>query len=102
MDDEDEVQVLIDQLRRLQLQQNELITRLERARGNERQPSPRASPRARREIAIGDRVRIKNPGPFQTNKGVVDKIGESRITVRTASGTKIQRAHKNIVRDNDE
>ena len=98
MDNSDEIQQLIDQLRRLQLQQNELITRLERARGNERQDSPRA----RRELAIGDKVRIKNPGPFQANKGTVHKIGESRVTVRTASGTKILRAHKNIVFDNDE
>jgi hypothetical protein len=54
-----------------------------------------------RELAIGDRVRILNPGVFQTDRGIVIKVGLSRITIQTKSGAKIVRAQKNIVIDNE-
>jgi transcription antitermination factor NusG len=53
-----------------------------------------------RDLEVGDRVRIVNPGRFQAKKGVIFKITENRITVQAQNGTKIQRAHHNIVLDN--
>jgi hypothetical protein len=49
------------------------------------------------EFVIGDKVRIKNPTRFQANRGVMTKIGSSRITVQTKSGNKILRAPKNLI-----
>jgi transcription antitermination factor NusG len=106
--DNDDIQDLITQLKDLQLQQAELIVRLERARGRESRATAGTAaragdsePRETRELAIGDRVRIKNPGPFQANRGVIIKIGTSRITVRTRSGSKIIRAPKNLTTDDE-
>jgi hypothetical protein len=110
--DNDEVQHIIHQLKSLQIQQTALILRLERARDRETRTGSdheartnvaetRASIVANvvepREFVIGDRVRIKNPNLFQTDRGTITKIGASRITVRTRSGTKIIRAPKNLI-----
>jgi small-conductance mechanosensitive channel len=59
-------------------------------------------PDATREFAIGDRVQIKNPGRYQASGGTIAKIGANRITVRTASGSKILRAPKNLLLTNNE
>jgi dsDNA-specific endonuclease/ATPase MutS2 len=97
--DKDEVQDLIEQLKNLQLQQTELLARLERARINEarRTGIQDKEESSTREFAIGDKVRIKNPTRFQVNQGVITKIGSSRITVHTKTGSKILRAPKNLV-----
>jgi len=50
-----------------------------------------------RPFAIGDYVTVKNPNPFQANKGTITKIGNKRITVTTLSGQKIVRAPKNLL-----
>jgi hypothetical protein len=96
----DEVQDLILQLKRLQLQQTALLSRLERARGREER-TDRANGAAEnvgttREFVIGDRVLIKNPRYLQGDRGKIVKITASRITVEAASGNKIIRAPKNL------
>ena len=99
-----EVQDLITELSRLQLQQTEVITRLTRLTETQHRetrtvsPPPRPTPpETTREYAIGDRVRITNPRPFQATTGTVRKIGTNRITVRAASGSNIIRAPKNLI-----
>jgi hypothetical protein len=116
------VQELITQLNRLQLQQVELFTRLERAIDNEatqnresvtndkeyretvandedrqlgREHAARKVSQTR-EFVIGNRVTIRNLNPFQANKGTVTRIESKRITVTTESGNKIVRAPKNL------
>ena len=106
MSDNNEVQDLVAQLTRLQLQQTEVIARLTQLTGTQdrekrtekRTVSPQrpTTPVATREFAIGDRVRILNPRPFQTTTGSIKKIGTHRITVRTESGSNIIRAPKNL------
>ena len=98
------VQDIIRQLKGLQLKQTELLARLELARSKEQEETVTvvnnkvtSNVNETRPLAIGDRVRIRNPSAFQVNKGVVIKIGISRITVLTESGTKILRAAKNLV-----
>jgi transcription antitermination factor NusG len=100
MAEDQEVKGIIEQLRRLQLQQTQLLSRLAfihgtraESRANATEPTP---PNVVREFAVGDRVRIKNPGPFQAHRGTIAKIGAHRITVRTRSGSRIQRAPHNI------
>jgi hypothetical protein len=101
-EDNDEVQELIGQLKSLQLQQTKIVARLEIARRKEARasteevtPLRRVSVDENRKLAIGDKVRIKNPSPFQSNRGTVIKIGDSRVMVLTKSG-KITRAPKNL------
>ena len=102
--DSDGVQDIIRQLKGLQLKQTELLARLELARSKEQEEAVTvvnnkvtSSVSETRPLAIGDKVRIKNPSPFQANEGVIIKIGTSRVTVLTGSGTKILRATKNLV-----
>ena len=103
--DSDGVQDIIRQLKGLQLKQTELLARLELARSKEQEERTvtvvnnkvTSNVNETRPLAIGDKVRIINPSPFQVNKGVVIKIGTSRVTVLTESGTKILRAAKNLV-----
>ncbi|WP_353890134.1 mechanosensitive ion channel domain-containing protein [uncultured Marinobacter sp.] len=98
-----EVQDLIAELTRLQLQQTEVIARLTRLTEAEPKQTRTVSPTRPtptdtiRDFAIGDRVRITNPRPFQTATGSIKRIGTHRITVRTASGNNIIRAPKNLV-----
>ena len=103
-----EVQEIIQRLKALQLQQAELIVRLEEARERENKKGvdvqitvdqvtdTPATVIETREIAIGDRVKIRNPNPFQQDNGTVIKVGKSRITVQTKTGGKILRAAKNL------
>jgi dsDNA-specific endonuclease/ATPase MutS2 len=116
-DKKDEIQELVRELQQLQLRQSEILVRLERASRNERntgqneganeyarRPEDKRTTRTdeSREFVIGDKVRVINPGRFQTNRGVIVKIGASRITLRTKSGGNIQRAPKNLIFDKDE
>jgi hypothetical protein len=119
----DQVQDLITQLNRLQLQQTELFARLEKAIRNEEAQTRgvRKEDAQTREVAheieveqtrefviahgvaqtvefaIGDRVIVKNPDLFQADRGKITKIGNKRITLTTQSGSKILRAPKNLV-----
>jgi len=56
-------------------------------------PATRDAPR---QFRIGDRVRIRNPGPFQASKGRIERITAERIVVRTSDGREVQRHAKNI------
>jgi hypothetical protein len=94
----DEVQDLIRQLKNLQLQQTELLVRLERARGDEARAGVYGEEESgTRKFAIGNKVRIKNPTPFQADQGVITMIGPNRVTVHTKTGSKILRAPKNLI-----
>jgi hypothetical protein len=67
--DNDEVQDLIEQLKILQLQQTELLGHLERARGNKARADIYDGVDAGvSELAIGNKVRIKNPTRFQADR----------------------------------
>ena len=103
---------LILQLRRLQLQQEEILTCLERARtresareddanGTSANSNTRADKNSDRLFAIGDRVIIKNPGRYQADRGTIVRIGRGRITVETVSGGKILRVAKNLEIDHE-
>jgi hypothetical protein len=105
----DDVQDLISQLTRLQLQQTDLLARLDTAvqvqntllgTPDETEPFARAAliggEPTRRNFEVGDKVTISNPNLFQANEGTITKIGKKRITVTTASGQKIVCAPKNI------
>jgi transcription antitermination factor NusG len=93
----DEIQDLITQLKQLQLQQTALLARLDEARCRE----TGADVKETRGLVIGDKVRIKNPRPFQADRGTVIKIRPNRTTVRTRSGNKILRASKNLTIDHE-
>ena len=109
--EDEEVQHLILQLRRLQLQQEEILTRLERARnresdrdnanGTSANRNTGADENRDRPFAIGDRVIIKNPGRYQADKGTIVRIGRGRFTVQTVSGGKILRVAKNLEIDHE-
>ena len=94
---QDEIKEIIAQLNHLQIQQTELLQRLERLSEADRQAT--TSPSPTRELAIGDLVQIKNPKPLQIKKGTIIKIGVStdRITVQSKNGSKIVRASFNLV-----
>jgi hypothetical protein len=104
----DDVEDLIAQLIRLQVQQTDLLVRLERATNSSigfeqrtREPTAVAIDVSVTDeptiFAIGDRVKIRNPNPFQTDKGEITKIGKKRITVTTQSGQRIVRAANNLI-----
>jgi transcription elongation factor len=106
----DDIKDIVEQLQRLQLRQDALIARLGELSGNNtgtaaptrttRIPTEAETIPAR-TVAIGDRVRIRNPGRFQSNKGVVITITKSRITVQAVNGSKIVRAPHNIFFDDE-
>ena len=102
---EEEIKDIVEQLQRLQIQQTGLLTRLEvlnEGAAEENRPARNAGPatRAPRELAIGDSVRIKNPTPFQANKGTIVKINlaTDRITIQPTTGAKIVRSSRNVLR----
>jgi hypothetical protein len=89
----DEVQDLIRQLKILQLQQTELLVRLERARGDEARAGVyNEEESGTLKFAIGDKVTH-----FQADQEVITKIGPNRVTVHTKTGSKILRAPKNLI-----
>ena len=94
---QDEIKDIVAQLQRLQIQESELLQRLERL--NETNSGSSGAPITTQEFVIGDLVRIKNPRPLQAKQGTIVKIGvnTNRIPVQTRSGTKIVRAPSNLV-----
>jgi hypothetical protein len=103
MNSDQDVKDIIAQLQRLQLRQTELIRDLERLSENRDGNSSAVivPPDVARGFAIGDQVRIRNPGLLQPVRGTIIKIGATRITVRARNGTKIVRAPKNLVLDDE-
>jgi hypothetical protein len=111
---QDEIKDIVAQLQRLQIQETELLQRLERLNEADSNssipqqnarvvpPSARSAPptaRATRVFVIGDLVRIKNPKLLQANQGTIIRIGvgTDRITVQTRNGSKIVRASSNLI-----
>jgi hypothetical protein len=90
MKDEDDIQDIVRQLSALQLKQNILLARLEKATEGEVDETPRP-------FQIGQAVKIKNLGLLQASKGRITWIGKDRITVTAEPGAKIVRAPKNLV-----
>ena len=97
MSNEQDITEIIAQLQRLQLQQSELLQRLTRLSESEDNNNATGQANTPRELAVGDRVRIRNPGRFQATNGKIIKIGTSRITVQADNGTKIIRAPSNLI-----
>ena len=117
MSDSEDIQELIEQLKILQLQQTDILDHLDSARRRqstnnasqrtrttarttnrrERQERDNTSRETTREFIVGDYVLIRNPNPFQADRGIIEKITATRITVRSATGSKVQRAPKNII-----
>jgi hypothetical protein len=94
--EQDEIKDIVAQLQRLQIQETELLQRLERL--SEVDGNTSRSPNATRGFEIGDLVQIKNPRPLQAKKGVIIRIGvgTDRITVQAKNGSKIVRASFNL------
>jgi hypothetical protein len=94
-----EIKDIVAQLQRLQIQETELLLRLERLSGTDRH---NIESTATREFKIGDLVKIKNPKPFQIKKGKIIRIGTdtNRITVQSTNGSKIVRAPSNLIHIN--
>jgi hypothetical protein len=127
MREDDGIREIVDHLHRLNIQQAELIERLERLSTERRgtgnttvthvarvptrtatelgtpTSAARISPRTAtesntiRDFAIGDRVRVLNPRRLQPHTGRVVRIGSNRITIQTSLGTKIVRAPENLI-----
>jgi transcription antitermination factor NusG len=94
--DQDEIKNIVAQLKSLQIQESELLQRLERLIEADSQVNK--SPNPTREFRIGDWVQINNPKPFQFKKGTIIRIGTEtdRITVQSKNGSKIVRASFNL------
>ena len=97
-DHDEEIKNIVAQLKGLQIQESELIQRLERL--SETNSRNTTSPIRTREYKIGDLVRIVNPKPFQIKKGHIIRIGADtdRITVQSTNGSsKVIRASFNLI-----
>jgi hypothetical protein len=100
----EDIQDLIQQLQEIQLQQAALPTHLTRAslgKTNAQRRSNTVPPDETRELVKGNRVQILNPGVFQTDQGIVTKIRQSQVMIKTKSEAKITRAQKNIIIDDE-
>jgi hypothetical protein len=97
MSNEQDIKDIVEQLERLQIRQTELVQRLARLTnsGNNNTTTERSN--TAHVFSVGDYVRITNPGLRQSDRGIITKIGNSRITVQDRNGTKILRAPKNLV-----
>ena len=95
---QDEIKDIVAQLQRLQIQETELLQRLERLNEADSHTLELPVTQTKREFRIGDLVQITNPKPFQIKKGTIVKIGAgtNRITVQSRNGTKIVRASSNL------
>jgi hypothetical protein len=95
---DDDIKDIVDQLKRLQIRQDALISRLgELSVSNDSTPTTaRATTVTARSFAIGDRVRIRNPNREQAKRDVVINITANCITVQDRLGGKIIRAPHNI------
>jgi dsDNA-specific endonuclease/ATPase MutS2 len=91
MSKEQDIEEIVHQLQGLQIEQSILLQRLQWLTESSNNSVPL---NATRVFVIGDKVRIKNPGPSQANKGKIVKIGinTNRTAVQVKNGTKIVRA----------
>jgi hypothetical protein len=113
---EEDIKSVISQLGRLQLEQSELIARLDQLNTRRERESRASAPPSNPSyvptpndagFSLGDIVVIANPGQNQENKGKVVKISDStflsnvRIVVETPTKQRIQHAPKNLRHDRD-
>jgi hypothetical protein len=97
MSNEDDILDVVRQLSLLQLKQNILFKRLEKATQGEVDETPRpVTPVTPPPFEIGQAVRIRNPGVLQPKTGHITRIGKGRITVTSDSGIRIARSPKNL------
>ena len=97
--EQDDLQDIVAQLQRLQIEQSRLLDRIDRLSERNHDAARGDRPAdATRPFAIGDLVRINNPRPLQAKKGKIIRIGveTNRITVETKNGSKIIRAPSNL------
>jgi hypothetical protein len=96
---QDEIKDIVAQLQSLQIQETELLQRLERLNDSDNNTFGSTTSQTTRELRIGDLVKIKNPKPFQSKTGTIVKIGvgTNRVTVQTKSGSKLVRAPSNLI-----
>jgi transcription antitermination factor NusG len=73
----EEIRDIVTDLKNLQIEQDTLISRLERL---SKSATKETTTDATRELAVGDQVRIKNIGLFRETNGKIIKIGK-RITI---------------------
>jgi hypothetical protein len=94
---QDKIKNIVAQLQRLQIQESELLQRLERL--SEADSHTAGSPTPTRDFRISDLVQIKNPKPLQIKKGTIIRIGvdTDRITVQSRNGSKVVRASCNLI-----
>jgi hypothetical protein len=97
----EDIKDIVEQLQRLQLQQDDLLARLHRASSspNSGQATTRATrvpPDAARALVIGDNVKVRNPRAFQANRAKTVSMGRSRIIIETSNGSRIIRAPHNL------
>jgi hypothetical protein len=93
MSSEEDIKEAIAQLQRLQIHQSELLQHLGQLRKRGENTAARQPDTTRgfaiEDFAMGNKVRIKNPGLFQSTRGTIIKIGIICITVQAQNGTKI-------------
>jgi hypothetical protein len=101
---EREIEELVNQIQRLQIEQTELITRLTRERAVPAVGAAQGTAALQttattrpRPFRIGDRVKIRNPRIYQPSTATVTKIGAVQITVTTRNGVKIYRIPENLI-----
>jgi hypothetical protein len=92
----DEIQTIVAQLLRLQIDETELLRRLEEL--NEIEERTSGSSNVARAFAVGDLVRIKNPRYLQADRGKIVLINTktNRISVRPKKGIDISRIPANL------
>jgi hypothetical protein len=96
----DEVQDIIIRLKELNLEQSALLNRLDTLRDTPAATAARIPPDPIRQIVVGDRVRIRNPGLLQPTSGTVTKVTAKRVTVQGQIGYRVStiiRAPKNLI-----
>ena len=109
MNNAQEIQDIVNQLRQLQIQESDLLHRLERLNEGEDTNYNNAPPQTvaiperelpteARPFVTGDQVVIINPRFLQPTGGTITKITPKRITVRAPNGANIIRAPKNLRR----
>ena len=93
---QDEIKDIVSQLQRLQMQESDLLRRLEGL--NETDSHAAGSPTPTRDFRIGDLVQIQNPKPLQIKKGNIMRTGADadRVTAQSRNGSKVVRASFNL------
>ena len=108
MQDEDSIDTIIEQLKRLTLQQQQLTQQIAELQSEIQNrsindlavaaTSPVHTQRKNKPIKVGDRVRIKNPRKHQQNTGTVDSFTPTGLFARIKldNNTVINRAPRNL------